>query len=115
MERVDTQNKRMIVLPEGCFCGNCMECIYADRSDWNGDKVYCRCQKGWTHGYNRPEERNYVQPLQPFDSIVFDVEQLTAWGEYYILNRPMVTNQACIHTLLQPSLEIKGSVRNINS
>ena len=66
-------------------------------------------------GYNRPEERNYVQPLQPFDSIVFDVEQLTAWGEYYILNRPMVTNQACIHTLLQPSLEIKGSVRNINS
>ena len=56
MERVDTQNKRMIVLPEGCFCGNCMECIYADRSDWNGDKVYCRCQKGWTHGYNRPED-----------------------------------------------------------
>lgn len=36
MEKVDTRNKRMIVLPEGCFCGNCMECIYADRSDWNG-------------------------------------------------------------------------------
>ena len=52
MEKVDTRNKRMIVLPEGCFCGNCMECIYADRSDWNGDRVYCRCQKGWTHGYN---------------------------------------------------------------
>ena len=48
MEKVDTRNKRMIVLPEGCFCGNCMECIYADRSDW----------KGWTHGYNRPEDRN---------------------------------------------------------
>ena len=47
MEKVDTRNKRMIVLPEGCFCGNCMECIYADR-----------CQKGWTHGYNRPEDRN---------------------------------------------------------
>ena len=45
MEKVDTRNKRMIVLPEGCFCGNCMECIYADRSDWNGDRVYCRCQK----------------------------------------------------------------------
>ena len=58
MEKVDTRNKRMIVLPEGCFCGNCMECIYADRSDWNGDRVYCRCQKGWTHGYNRPEDRN---------------------------------------------------------
>lgn len=42
MEKVDTRNKRMIVLPEGCFCGNCMECIYADRSDWNGDRVYCR-------------------------------------------------------------------------
>ena len=31
MEKVDTRNKRMIVLPEGCFCGNCMECIYAAR------------------------------------------------------------------------------------
>ena len=66
-------------------------------------------------GYNRPEERNYIRPLQPFDSVVFDIEQLTAWGEYYILNRPMVTNQVCIHSLLQPILEIKGSVRNINS
>ena len=44
MEKVDTRNKRMIVLPEGCFCGNCMECIYADRSDWRDGEVYCHSE-----------------------------------------------------------------------
>ena len=100
-------------LPTGFFCplGG-----IADYLPYCAEKLKLKIPDDFSLiGYNRPEERTYVQPLQPFDSIVFDVEQLTAWGEYYILNRPMVTNQACIHTLLQPSLEIKGSVRNINS
>lgn len=58
MERAVEHNVNAVILPEGCFCGNCTDCIYADRSDWNEDKVYCTCQKGWTHGYNRPSDRN---------------------------------------------------------
>ena len=46
------------VLPEGCFYGNCSDCVYADRSDWRDGEVYCLCEKGWTHGYNRPSDRN---------------------------------------------------------
>jgi len=64
-------------------------------------------------GYNRPEERNFHRPLHSYDTVAFDIEQLAAWGEYYILNRPMLKNRAEIHTLLRPQLEIHGSVRNI--
>lgn len=38
--------------------GNCSDCVYADRSDWRDGEVYCLCEKGWTHGYNRPSDRN---------------------------------------------------------
>ena len=40
----NVKNKKMmaVVLPEGCFYGNCSDCVYADRSD---------C-------YNRPSDRN---------------------------------------------------------
>ena len=38
-----------VTLPEGTFNGNCSDCVYA---------VYCLCEKGWTHGYNRPSDRN---------------------------------------------------------
>ena len=32
----NVKNKKMmaVVLPEGCFYGNCSDCVYADRSDW---------------------------------------------------------------------------------
>lgn len=58
MKNENVKNACSIVLPEGCFRGNCDDCVYADRSDWRGDAVYCRCQKGWTSGYNRPSDRN---------------------------------------------------------
>ena len=58
MKKADTEKKCMVVLPEGCFHGNCLECIYADRSDWEGDRVYCCCSKGWTKGYNYPQDRD---------------------------------------------------------
>ncbi len=64
-------------------------------------------------GYNRPEERNFHRPLHSYDTVAFDVEQLAAWGEYYILNRPMLKDRTEIHTLLRPKLEIHGSVRTI--
>lgn len=56
----NVKNKKMmaVVLPEGCFYGNCSDCVYADRSDWRDGEVYCLCEKGWTHGYNRPSDRN---------------------------------------------------------
>lgn len=49
----NVKNKKMmaVVLPEGCFYGNCSDCVYADRSDWRDGEVYCLCEKGWTHGY----------------------------------------------------------------
>lgn len=56
MKKTNETEKYMMMLPEGCFCGNCMDCVYA--GDWNGDRVYCWCEKGWTKGYNRPSDRN---------------------------------------------------------
>ena len=45
----NVKNKKMmaVVLPEGCFYGNCSDCVYADRSDWRDGEVYCLCEKGW--------------------------------------------------------------------
>lgn len=39
----NVKNKKMmaVVLPEGCFYGNCSDCVYADRSDWRDGEVYC--------------------------------------------------------------------------
>lgn len=43
----NVKNKKMmaVVLPEGCFYGNCSDCVYADRSDWRDGEVYCLCGK----------------------------------------------------------------------
>lgn len=57
MKTAKIENAMAVTLPEGSFYGNCSDCIYADRGDWRGDEVYCLCDKGWTHGYNRPRDR----------------------------------------------------------
>lgn len=45
-----------IVIPKGCFCGDCSDCRYADWSDTREDgSVYCRGNYG---GYNKPGNRN---------------------------------------------------------
>lgn len=45
-----------IVIPEGCFDGNCYDCRYADFSDKDKyDRVSC-C--GGYGGYNHPQDRN---------------------------------------------------------
>lgn len=43
----NVKNKKMmaVVLPEGCFYGNCSDCVYADRSDWRDGEVYCLARK----------------------------------------------------------------------
>ena len=42
----NVKNKKMmaVVLPEGCFYGNCSDCVYADRSDWRDGEVYCHSE-----------------------------------------------------------------------
>lgn len=47
--------KAKIIIPDGHFGGNCMDCRYADLNDTRGSEVYCRGNYG---GYNRPENRN---------------------------------------------------------
>ena len=45
-----------IKIPEGCFEGNCNDCVYANWRDTDDyGRVYCR---GGYGGYNRPEDRN---------------------------------------------------------
>lgn len=45
-----------IVLPEGCFEGNCSDCIYANFRDRDQfGRVKCEGKYG---GYNKPEDRN---------------------------------------------------------
>ncbi len=45
-----------VVLPEGCFMGNCSTCYYADRYDTKEDgRVKCNGDYG---GYNYPKNRN---------------------------------------------------------
>lgn len=66
----NVKNKKMmaVVLPEGCFYGNCSGCVYADRSDWRDGEVYCLCEKGWTHGYNRPRTGTAVPTMRNADN-----------------------------------------------
>ena len=39
----NVKNKKMmaVVLPEGCFYGNCSDCVYADRSDSRVGEAFC--------------------------------------------------------------------------
>lgn len=66
----NVKNKKMmaVVLPEGCFYGNCSDCVYADRSDWRDGEVYCLCEKGWTHGYNRRVTGTAVPTMRNADN-----------------------------------------------
>ncbi len=45
-----------IILPVGCFEGNCSDCLYANFYDTdNYGRVKCNGSYG---GYNKPEDRN---------------------------------------------------------
>lgn len=49
-------NQEKIKIPEGCFDGNCSDCVYAN---WNDKDSYgrVRCEGGYG-GYNYPHDRN---------------------------------------------------------
>lgn len=48
--------KETIVIPKGCFSGDCTDCRYADWSDTDSyGRVYCRGPYG---GYNYPKNRS---------------------------------------------------------
>jgi len=57
MENKETLIKdKEILIPEGCFNGNCRDCIYADWNDTDSyGRVYC---DGGYGGYNAPSDRN---------------------------------------------------------
>ncbi len=45
-----------IILPKGCFEGNCSDCLYANWHDKDSyGRVHCDGPYG---GYNRPSDRN---------------------------------------------------------
>lgn len=50
------QKKVQILIPEGCFEGDCSDCIYANFRDRdNRGRVRCEGRYG---GYNFPKDRN---------------------------------------------------------
>lgn len=50
------KENQKIILPEGCFEGNCVDCVYANWNDKDGyGRVHCDGPYG---GYNRPTDRN---------------------------------------------------------
>ena len=53
---MEEKNIKIIELPEGCFKGNCSDCVYANWNDKDSSgRVYCDGPYG---GYNRPGDRN---------------------------------------------------------
>lgn len=58
MEKVDTRNKRMTCCRRAASVETAWSVSMLTGVTGTGIGVYCRCQKGWTHGYNRPEGRN---------------------------------------------------------
>lgn len=50
------KEKLEIILPKGCFEGNCSDCLYATHQDRDSyGRVKCDGPYG---GYNKPEDRN---------------------------------------------------------
>ena len=50
------QKREVVAIPQGCFEGNCSDCIYANFRDRdNYGRVKC---EGGYGGYNRPGDRN---------------------------------------------------------
>ncbi len=50
------RDKEKIIIPKGCFKGNCSDCLYANFYDKDGQgRVKCDGNYG---GYNHPEDRN---------------------------------------------------------
>ena len=68
--------------------------------------------------YNRPRDSHISSAspgeLFPLDSIVFEPEQIVAWGNYFILHRPLDTAGNPVHTLIRPNTR-SSVVKNINS
>lgn len=45
-----------IIIPKGCFEGNCSDCLYANHYDRDSyGRIKCDGKYG---GYNKPEDRN---------------------------------------------------------
>ncbi|WP_294507764.1 LacI family DNA-binding transcriptional regulator [uncultured Victivallis sp.] len=55
-----------------------------------------------------------VENAHEFDRIEFHTEELLDWAEYYIINRPMMESGTPIHTCIQASLRVVGSVKNLS-
>lgn len=54
-----TEQKKTMVLPEGAFCGNCIDCRYADLNDQDSNgRIYCGCPRGTVKGYQYPKDRH---------------------------------------------------------
>ena len=54
-----TEQKKTMVLPEGAFCGNCIDCRYADLDDQDSNgRIYCGCPRGFVKGYQYPKDRH---------------------------------------------------------
>lgn len=53
---MNKRNETKIKIPEGCFEGNCSDCIYANFRDRDSyGRVKC---EGGYGGYNHPSDRN---------------------------------------------------------
>ncbi|MBR2528058.1 MAG: hypothetical protein IKE58_06295 [Blautia sp.] len=50
------EQKMTILIPEGCFMGNCTDCRYANWNDTNS-QGYPHCDGNYG-GYNNPRNRN---------------------------------------------------------
>ncbi len=65
--------------------------------------------------FDHPSYEDYMRLLPPLDMIYVDLKIFIQYLEYYILNRPLLKIPGAMHALLEPRLEINGSLRNLNT
>ena len=64
--------------------------------------------------YDRPEDLfETLDGIQLFDRIEFVPENILDWAEYYIINRPMMKKRSPVHTCVNSTLVVNGSVPNL--
>lgn len=64
--------------------------------------------------YDRPEDLfKTLDGIQLFDRIEFVPENILDWAEYYIINRPMMKKRSPVHTCVNSTLVVNGSVPNL--
>lgn len=64
--------------------------------------------------YDRPEDLSETpDSIQLFDRIEFVPEHILDWAEYYITNRPMMKKRSPVHTCVNSTLVVNGSVPNL--